>query len=155
LGADRSRRYSRWYTALLNPRPIALISFQSPVTDRLAYLNFVLGSLSSSLSVKLDGARATLKSLRDAETALTPRRNIRAGIQMQITRMEHDHQKGLEMKIFELKEQLKRAEHEDEPQEKDVELLKRKAVRESEQIKWEAIREVILLAFTNDAYVAN
>jgi hypothetical protein len=91
-----------------------------------------------------------LKSLRDAETALTPRRNIRAGIQMQITRMEHDQQKGLEMKIFELKEQLKRAEHEDEPQEKEAELLKRKAVRESEQIKWEAIREVILLAFTND-----
>ena len=39
------------------------------VTDRLAYLNFVQGSLASSLAQKLDAARSPLKALRDAETS--------------------------------------------------------------------------------------
>ena len=38
--------------------------------------------------------------------------------------------------------QLKKMEDEDEPAEKELELLMRKAVRESEQLKWEAVREV-------------
>jgi hypothetical protein len=40
-----------------------------------------------------------------------------------------------------LREALKRAEAEDEQLEKEIELLKRKALRESEQLKWEALRE--------------
>ncbi|KAJ7492556.1 Eisosome component PIL1-domain-containing protein [Mycena latifolia] len=111
------------------------------VTDRLAYLNFVHGSLASSLAVKLDAARAPLKNLRDAEAALTPRRNIRAGIQLQLNRIEHDQPRGLEKRTAELKEQLRKHSLEDQPQETEVELLKRQAVRESEQHKWEAIRE--------------
>lgn len=83
-----------------------------------------------------------MKLLRDAETALAPRRNLRAGLQTQLARLEHDQQKGTEKKIVELKDQIRKAELDDEPQEKEVELLKRKAVRESEQLKWEAIREV-------------
>jgi len=47
----------------------------------------------------------------------------------------------MERKIAELKEQIRKAELDDESQEKDIELLKRKAVRESEQLKWEAFRE--------------
>ncbi|KAJ6503482.1 Eisosome component PIL1-domain-containing protein [Mycena vitilis] len=111
------------------------------VTDRLAYLNFVQGSLASSLAVKLDAARAPLKTLRDAETALTPRRNVRAGIQLQINRIEHDQPRGMEKRLGELKEQLRKALSEDQAQETEVSLLKRQAVRESEQHKWEAIRE--------------
>ncbi|KAK0465121.1 Eisosome component PIL1-domain-containing protein [Desarmillaria tabescens] len=111
------------------------------VTDRLAYLNFVQGSLASSIAVKLDAARAPLKQLRDAEVALTPRRNIRAGLQNQLARLEHDNQKGMEKKISELKDQVRKAEADDQPQEREVELLKRKAIRESEQAKWDAIRE--------------
>ncbi|KAK0208306.1 Eisosome component PIL1-domain-containing protein [Desarmillaria ectypa] len=111
------------------------------VTDRLAYLNFVQGSLASSIAVKLDAARAPLKQLRDAEAALTPRRNIRAGLQNQLARLEHDNQKGMEKKISELKDQIRKAESDDQPQEREVELLKRKAIRESEQAKWDAIRE--------------
>ncbi|KAJ7619096.1 Eisosome component PIL1-domain-containing protein [Mycena polygramma] len=111
------------------------------VTDRLAYLNFVQGSLASSLAVKLDAARAPLKTLRDAETALTPRRNVRAGIQLQINRIEHDQPRGMEKRLAELKEQLRKNLLEDQPQETEVSLLKRQAVRESEQHKWEAIRE--------------
>ncbi|KAF7347776.1 Sphingolipid long chain base-responsive protein pil1 [Mycena venus] len=111
------------------------------VTDRLAYLNFVQGSLASSLAVKLDAARAPLKNLRDAEAALTPKRNVRAGVQLQITRIEHDQPRGMEKRLAELKEQLKRLNVEDQPQETEVNLLKRQAVRESEQHKWEAIRE--------------
>ncbi|KAK0456505.1 Eisosome component PIL1-domain-containing protein [Armillaria borealis] len=111
------------------------------VTDRLAYLNFVQGSLASSIAVKLDAARAPLKQLRDAEVALTPRRNIRAGLQNQLARLEHDNAKGMEKKISELKDQIKKAEADDQPQEREVELLKRKGIRESEQAKWDAIRE--------------
>jgi hypothetical protein len=114
----------------------------STVTDRLAYLNFVHGSLATSLAVKLDGARAPFKNLRDTEAALTPRRNIRAGLQLQLNRIEHDQPKGLEKRTAELKEQLRKLNLEDQPQETEVELLKRQAVRESEQQKWDAIREV-------------
>lgn len=113
------------------------------VTDRLAYLNFVQGSLASSLAVKLDAARSSFKNLRDTETTLAPRRNIRAGIALQISRVEHDQQKGDEKRLDGLREQLRKAEAEDSDQEKQVEILKRKAVRESEQQKWDAIREVI------------
>ncbi|KIK71066.1 hypothetical protein GYMLUDRAFT_33193 [Collybiopsis luxurians FD-317 M1] len=111
------------------------------VTDRLAYLNFVSGSLASSLAVKLDAARSPLKLLRDAESAITPRRNIRAGLHQQLARLEHDNQRGMEKKIAELKDQIRKAEADDMPQEREIELLKRKGVRESEQLKWDAIRE--------------
>ena len=124
----------------IDPARIDWFSFL--VTDRLAFLNFVHGSLASSLAVRLDSARTPLKTFRDAETALTPRRNIRAGIQLQINRLEHDNQKGLETKLKELKEQLRRAELEDENQEKELALLKRKVIKESEQLKWDAMREV-------------
>ncbi|KIJ68378.1 hypothetical protein HYDPIDRAFT_106570 [Hydnomerulius pinastri MD-312] len=111
------------------------------VTDRLAYLNFVQGSLSASLAVKLDSARAPLKALRDAEATITPKRNIRAGLRNQIGRIEHAQEKGTERRLSELREQLARAEQNDEPHEKEIELLKRKATRDSEQMKWDAIRE--------------
>lgn len=94
--------------------------------------------------MKLDAARAPLKALRDAETALAPRRNIRAGLQTQLVRIEHDQQKGMEKKTAELKEQIRKAEADDLSQEREVDLLKRNAVRDSEQLKWEAIREVRL-----------
>jgi hypothetical protein len=124
---------------ILPDLPIPNIDFA--VTDRLAYLNFVQGSLSASLSVKLDTARAPFKALRDAETQLQPRRNIRAGLQLQIARAENEQKPG-DKRIADLREQLRRAESEDQQLEREVELLKRKAVRESEQIKWDAIREV-------------
>lgn len=123
------------------------ISKSKSVTDRLAYLNFVHGSLAGSLSAKFNAARGPIKALRDAETAITPRRNIRAGMQLQISRLEHDQQKGMERKIAEIKDQLRRAELEDQGQEREIEILKRKAVRESEQQKWEALREVIIFGY--------
>jgi len=46
------------------------------VTDRLAYFQFVQGSLAESLAKKLDAARLPLKSLRDKEDVLAARRNI-------------------------------------------------------------------------------
>ncbi|EIW86656.1 hypothetical protein CONPUDRAFT_45222 [Coniophora puteana RWD-64-598 SS2] len=111
------------------------------VTDRLAYLNFIQGSLASSLAVKLDASRASIKALRDAENAIAPRRNARAGLQTQIGRIEHDQQKGMEQRLSQLRKQLAQAEEEDTGAEKQIELLKRKAVRESEEMKWDAIRE--------------
>lgn len=65
-------------------------------------------------------------------------------MQLQINRLEHEQQKGMERKITELKDHLRRAELEDEGQEREIEILKRKAIRESEQQKWEALREVII-----------
>lgn len=115
------------------------------MTDRLAYLNFVQGSLASTLATKLDASRASLKALRDAEAAILPRRNIRTSLQNQIARIEHDQQKGQDKKMAELKDQLRKAELDDAGQEREVEILKRKAARESERLKWEAIREVIIL----------
>ncbi|KAF9069102.1 hypothetical protein BDP27DRAFT_1421299 [Rhodocollybia butyracea] len=103
------------------------------VSDRLAYLNFVSGSLVSSLAVKLDSARSPLKLLRDAENAILPRRNIRAGLHQQLARLEHDNQKGMEKRIADLKEQIRKAEADDSPQEKEIELLKRKGLRETAQ----------------------
>jgi Eisosome component PIL1 len=108
----------------------------------LAYLNFVNGSLASSLSVKLDRSRASLKALRDLETSIAPRRNIRAGLNLQISRLEHEQQKGAEKKLADLRDQLKKAEADDQPAEREIEIMKRKAVRESEQHKWDALREV-------------
>jgi hypothetical protein len=123
------------------------ICFMIAVTDRLAYLNFVQGSLANTLAIKLDTARAPFKALRDAENALTPRRNIRAGIALQISRLEHDQQKGFEKRLADAREQLRKAEAEDEAKEKQVEILKRRAVKESEQMKWDAIREVGFLLY--------
>lgn len=48
----------------------------------------------------------------------------------------------MEKRLADLKEQLKNHNLEDQPQETEINLLKRQAVRESEQHKWEAIREV-------------
>jgi hypothetical protein len=112
------------------------------VTDRLAYLNFVQGSLASSVAIKLNNARAPFKALRDAEAALAPKRNFRAGLRTQIARIEHNQEKGMERKLPELRQALAKAELVDEPLEKELEILKRKALRESEAQKWDAIREV-------------
>ena len=56
--------------------------------------------------------------------------------------MEHEQQKGGDTRVADLREQLRKAELDDQQLERGLELLKRKAVRESEQIKWDAIREV-------------
>jgi len=56
--------------------------------------------------------------------------------------LEHEQQKGGDKRIADLREQLRKAELDDQQLERGLELLKRKAVRESEQIKWGAIREV-------------
>jgi hypothetical protein len=111
------------------------------VTDRLAYLNFVQGSLASSVAIKLNNARAPFKALRDAEAVLVPKRNFRAGLHTQISRIEHSQDKTMERKLSELKQTLSKAELVDEHLEKELEILKRKAVRESEAQKWDAIRE--------------
>jgi len=123
---------------------IYLLSKSISVSDRIAYLNFVQGSLAASVASKLDNARAPLKLLRGAEATLQPKRNIRTGMQTAIGRLESEQVKGNDRKIAELRESLKKAEAEDEGLEKELELLKRKALRESEQIKWDALREVCM-----------
>ncbi|KAH8998981.1 Eisosome component PIL1-domain-containing protein [Lactarius hatsudake] len=111
------------------------------VSDRLAFLNFIAGSLSGTLAMKLNAARAPFKALRDDEVALTQRRNVRASLQNQIARLEHSQEKGSEKRIAEVKEQLAKAEKDDEPAERDHKVLLRKALKESEQEKFQALRE--------------
>ncbi len=112
------------------------------VSDRLAFLNYLVGSLSGTLSGKLNTARIPLKTLRDDEVALTQKRNVCIGMENQISRLEHTQERGNERHIAELKEQLARAEKDKEPFEKDHEILVRKALRDSEQQKFQALREV-------------
>ena len=112
------------------------------VTDRLAWMTYIEGSLAATLAKEIDASRAPFKALRDAENGLSGRRGIRAGLENQIARIEHDQRHGMEQKLAELKRQLRKAEEDDEPLEKEVELLKRKAIRESERMKWTAMREV-------------
>lgn len=83
-----------------------------------------------------------MKALRDAEKVLEPKRNSRAGLQSQIARLEHDQQKGSEKRLADFKEQLTRLEAEDANSEKEIAILKRKAVADSERAKWAALREV-------------
>jgi len=129
------------------------------VTDRLAYLNFVHGSLAANYAKKLNSSRTHLKSVRNEESALTPRRNIREGIKLQISKIKSDGQKGtaVEQKIAELENQLRRAETEDSDAEKQFEVLKRKALRENEEVKWSAVREyaekLILLANASTSFL--
>lgn len=109
-------------------------------------MNYIQGSLAHDLATKVDASRTAFKALRDAENSLAGRRNIRAGFQNQIARIEHEQQRGMEQKLVELKKQLQKAEKDDAPLEKEVEILKRKAVRDGEIAKWEAFREVCVFS---------
>ncbi|KAI0030659.1 Eisosome component PIL1-domain-containing protein [Vararia minispora EC-137] len=111
------------------------------ITDRLAWLNFITGSLASTIADKLNAARTPLKALRDNDAQLAPRRNARASLQLQIDRLEQGKEKGYEKRIVELRDQLRKAEGDDAAAEKEAEIMKRKALRESEQLKFEALRE--------------
>jgi hypothetical protein len=92
--------------------------------------------------MKLDSARGPLKVYRNAESSLASRRNIRAGYDREISKLEVDRPRGHEKRIAELEQLLKNAEIDDDPLEKEVERLSRSAIRENEQLKWAALREV-------------
>ena len=98
--------------------------------------------MAENLASKIDASRLTFKHLRDAENAQLPRRNIRIGLQNQIAKLEHDQKREQQQKLAELKVQLQKNEEEDSIAERDIEILKRKAISETEQAKWEAVREV-------------
>ncbi|KAF8585541.1 hypothetical protein K439DRAFT_1343054 [Ramaria rubella] len=111
------------------------------VSDRLAYLTFVQGALAATLASALDAARAPLKALRDAEAHMQPRRNVRVGLELQISKLRNEGKPGTGAKVRELEGMLRRAEEGDEAEEREIEVLKRRAVVESERMKWEAVRE--------------
>lgn len=112
------------------------------MSDRLAWMAYIEGSLALTLSKEIDASRAPVKALRDAENSISGRRNIRAGLETQIARVEHEQRHGMDQKLAELKRQLRKVEEDDGPLEKEIELLKRKGLKESEIAKWNAIREV-------------
>jgi hypothetical protein len=109
----------------------------------LGFLNYITGTLATTLSAKLNTARLPLKELRDNEVALAQKHSVRTGLEQQISRIENSQEKGYEKRLAELKEQLAKAQSDDESAEKQHDLLLRKALRESELQKFQAIREVI------------
>ncbi|KAB5594217.1 Sphingolipid long chain base-responsive protein LSP1 [Ceratobasidium theobromae] len=130
------------------------------VSDRIAYLNFVHGALAADLAKSLDTARASYKSLREAETALHPRRTARANMKAEIERIRAAGAAGKAPangaeRVAELESQLRKAEQDDAPQEREVLLLKRRALVECERKKWAAFREyaakIELLADASEA----
>ncbi len=112
------------------------------VSDRLGFLNYIAGSLANTLSTKLNTARRPLKELRDNEVALAQKHSIHAGLEQQISRIENNREKGNEKRLAELKEQLAKAKSDDEPAEKQHDILLRKALKDSELAKFQALREV-------------
>jgi len=133
------------------------------VSDRIAYVNFVHGSLASDLSSSLDTARASYKSLRDAETSLHPRRTARSNMRAEMERIKAAGSAGKAPangaeRVAELQSQLAKAEADDAPQEREVALLKRRALVECERKKWAAFREygakLALLADASEALLA-
>jgi hypothetical protein len=122
----------------------------------LAFLNFTAGSLATTLSAKLNTARLPLKELRDNEAALAQKRNILAGLEQQVSRVESSQEKGSEKRLAELKEQLSKARNDDEIAEKQHGIILRKALKESELQKFQALREVIeLLGPVNYCLIAS
>ncbi|KAL5640944.1 hypothetical protein ACGC1H_001428 [Rhizoctonia solani] len=116
------------------------------VSDRIAYLNFAHGSLAADLAKSLDSSRASYKSLRDAESTLHPRRTARIGMKAEIEKIKQAGATGKAPangaeRIAELETQLGKAEQDDAPQEREVVLLKRRALIECERKKWAAFRE--------------
>ncbi|KAF9509740.1 hypothetical protein BS47DRAFT_1348778 [Hydnum rufescens UP504] len=133
------------------------------VSDRLAYLNFVKGNVTSELSTKLDAARIPLKNARNADAALGPHRTQRANIENQLGRLRSEVDLGratpaLQNKIAEFENQRATLQREDEPKELELENLQRIALKESEQARWAAIREyaekLILLSQASEALIA-
>jgi len=88
------------------------------VSDRLAYLTFVQGSLAQSLASSLDAAGAPIKALRDAEAGLQPKRNARSGYEVQISRLKNEAKPGTEGKVRELETMLTNAVKNDERRER-------------------------------------
>lgn len=129
------------------------------VSDRLAWINFVHGGLTTTLGQAIESSRAPLKAVRDAEENIFPRRNLRKGIHLQIQQIRAESKSSqAEKKIAELTAQLKKLEADDDSAERELEILKRNALRESEARKWQALREysekVLLLSQASELLLA-
>ena len=108
----------------------------------MGWLNYVQGELAQTLADKLDAARAPYKELRTAEAKFAPRRNLRANLENQLKRLESEGTRGKEQRITDIRAQIAKLDEESKDEVKELEILKRKAFKESEQLKWEALREV-------------
>ena len=91
-------------------------------------------------------SRVAWKNVRDAEAGLVPRRTIRQNFKSEIARVRATQASGrngnLDPKLHQLEAQLQKAEADDAPLEKELDLLRRAAIKESEAVKWKAFRDV-------------
>lgn len=91
--------------------------------------------------------RAAWKHVRDAEAGLVPRRIMQQNFKNEISRIRASQTSSgrtgnLDAKLQQLEEQLKKAETDDAPLERELDLLKRAAIKETEAVKWKAFRDV-------------
>ncbi|THH30057.1 hypothetical protein EUX98_g4111 [Antrodiella citrinella] len=111
------------------------------VSDRLGWLNYVQGTLSQSLATKLDAARGPYKDLRVADAKLAPHRAQLTALEGQIRKLDSEGRRGNEKRIAEIEAQITKLESESVDENAELEILKRKAIKEGERLKWEAYRE--------------
>ena len=90
----------------------------------------------------VDTSSSIFKALRDAEKALEPRRKAKSDLQTQIGTLEASQKKKNEKQIGELRDQLEKMEKEDAKGEAEIDILRRKALSDTERAKWAALREV-------------
>ncbi|KAG8991725.1 hypothetical protein FRB94_012286 [Tulasnella sp. JGI-2019a] len=114
------------------------------VTDRLAFVTFAHGNLATNLANELDAARAPFKNLREILTKAAPRKSQLQAIDAQIKTLQTSggRNPGAETKIAELEAERRRRVNEDEPMEMQIATIKRNAIKESEEIRWKAVKEV-------------
>lgn len=132
------------------------------VSDRLAYLNYVQGTLNSDLSSKIEASRVPFKTARNTETALVTKRSQWAGIEPQITRLRSEVSSGrappgAQAKLAELEQQRTALLNEVRSEDKNLNQQKLAALKQSEGIKWQAVREyaekLILLSQAGEAFL--
>jgi hypothetical protein len=124
------------------------VRFHTRLLRRLtsAYLLSIFYSIGPWCIDCFHRSRTAWKHVRDAEADIVPRRTIRQNFKNEIGRVREIQASGrggnLDTKLQQLETQLKKAEADDAPLEKELDLLRRAAIKESEAMKWKAFREV-------------
>ena len=132
------------------------------MSDRLAYLSYVQGTLNSDISSKIDASRVPFKTARNTETVLVNKRSQWAGIESQITRLRSEvgsgrAPPGAQPKLAELEQQRTALLNEVRSEDKNLNQQKLAALKQSESIKWQAVREyaekLIILSQAGEAFL--
>lgn len=100
--------------------------------------------LTATLADKIDESRGPMKKLREAQVAMAPRKAARANLETQLKNISANPSKvtDAQHRIQELNMQLQKNIADDAPLQREIDEVKRRAVRDSEKMKWQAVKEV-------------